>query len=635
MAAAAAIVAATQQHALPPPTVAKKAVEALGCGYDVTSDLWLRYCKGDGCLIEGHDSGPTQDLVLPGNVVLPNVPAYVKCDKGDRTRFTSDVLTFNQMSEHFNHHLSITGKIPLGHFNTMFGFTGSWQKDASTIKNLALDGVFINLYSVELPRTQLSLKEEVRAAVPTSWDPAALASFVEKYGTHIIVGVKIGGKDVIYLKQHRSSSLPAVGIQKILETKANERFSSIEGSASKGKINKGKIRDGSTLEANVNNNVNAYYGGLKDGESFPWINDPTSQVCENEEVTVIFKRKGGRESSQSHNEWLRTVPLAPDVTSMCFVPITSLLNGFAGTGFLSHAINLYLRYKPPIQELHHFLEFQLPKEWAPAFGDLPLGPPIKHEGSPSLQFRLMGPKLQVNTTPVVIGKRPVTGLRLHLEGKKSNRLAVHLQYLSVVPKILQPLWEEDHVGGQEKWTGPEDGFFKYFEPVMWKSFSHVCTAPVEAPVENNEMGGEGALVVTGAQLQVEQHDSRKVLFLRLLYSKIPKARIRRWEWDHTPASQQKSGIFSTLMSTTFSTAQTPPPPLKPVQVVINSAVYPDGPPAAKSQTPKLLKFVDTTEMTRGPLDLPGHWLVTGAKLFVERGKISVRAKYSLLFYSTE
>eukprot|EP00250_Pteridium_aquilinum_P014336 c21923_g1_i1 orf=459-2417(+) len=619
-------------------SVAQQAVDALGCGYDVNSDLRLSYCKNGRRLIENHDSGPTQDLLLPGNIIIPNVSASIKCDKGDRTRVTSDVLSFNEMSEQFNQNLSISGKIPLGHFNAMFGFSGSWQKDAASVKTLAMAGVFINLYSVELPRTQLALKEEVRAAVPSSWDPAALASFVEKYGTHIIVGLKIGGKDVICLKQHRSSSLPAVGVQKILDTKAKERFSSVEGNTSKEKINKGKIRDGSTLGSNGMDARNAYDNGLKNGVPLSWISDASidHSTVETDEVTVIFKRKGGIVNAQNHDEWLLTVPSAPDIVSMSFVPITSLLNGVTGSGFLSHAINHYLRYKPPVQELHHFLEFQLPKEWAPAFGDLPLGPPRKQQGSPSLQIRLLGPKLQVNTTPVVIGKRCVTGLRLHLEGKKSNRLALHLQYLTVVPQILQGLWEDDQ---PEEWEGPDEDFSKYFEPVMWKSLSHVCTAPVEGSEtwgdeSKGEHGPKGALVVTGGQLDVERHGSKKVLFLRLLYSKIHRATVRRSEWDHTPASSQKSGIFSYLMSTTFSSAQQAAP-LKTAQVVVNSAIYPQGPPSARSQVPKLLKFVDTTERTRGPLDLPGHWLVTGARLFVDKGKIAVRVKYSLLLYSVE
>ncbi|KAK4477762.1 hypothetical protein RD792_017024 [Penstemon davidsonii] len=56
--------------------------------------------------------------------------------------------------------------------------------------------------------------------------------------------------------------------------------------------------------------------------------------------------------------------------------------------------------KPPIEELHQFLEFQLPRQWAPVFGDVPYGPDRKQQGSASLQFSLMGPKLYVNTNEV-------------------------------------------------------------------------------------------------------------------------------------------------------------------------------------------------------------------------------------------
>lgn len=46
------------------------------------------------------------------------------------------------------------------------------------------------------------------------------------------------------------------------------------------------------------------------------------------------------------------------------------------------------------------MEFQLPRQWAPVFGDVPLGPDRKHQGAASLQFSLMGPKLYVNTDEV-------------------------------------------------------------------------------------------------------------------------------------------------------------------------------------------------------------------------------------------
>lgn len=218
-----------------------------------------------------------------------------------------------------------------------------------------------------------------------------------------------------------------------------------------------------------------------------------------------------------------------------------------------------------------------------------------------------------------MGKKPVTGLRLYLEGKRSNCLAIHLQHLSSQPKTFQLLDEPNH---RVSYLSSDR---RYYEKVQWKSFSHVCTAPVECD--------DDLSVVTGAHFEVGDSGlMKKVLFLRLRFSKAigAMAAPKRPEWDGSPGLAQKSGMISTLISTHFSTAQKPPPPPpRPGDVNINSAVYPGGPPVP-TQTPKLLRFVDTTEMTRGPQDAPGYWVVSGAKLFVEKGKISLKVKYSLL-----
>ncbi|PIN25050.1 hypothetical protein CDL12_02210 [Handroanthus impetiginosus] len=314
-----------------------------------------------------------------------------------------------------------------------------------------------------------------------------------------------------------------------------------------------------------------------------------------------------------HTKWCQTVQLEPEVISMSFIPISSLLNGIDGSGFLSHAINLYLRYKPPIEELHQFLEFQLPRQWAPVFGDVPHGPDRKQHGAASLQFSLMGPKLYVNTNEVDVGNRPVTGMRLYLEGKRSNCLAIHLQHLSSLPKSFQL---RNQLGSNSNNSHDR----RYYEKVQWKSFSHVCTAPVES---------DGDLtIVTGAQFEVKESGMKNVLFLQLQFSKVSGATVvKNPEWDGSLALAQKSGIISSLISSHFSTGQKPPP--KPSDVNINSALYPEGPPMP-AQTLKLLRFVDTTEMTRGPQDPPGYWVVSGARLVVDKGKISLRVKYSLL-----
>ncbi|XP_028796670.1 MACPF domain-containing protein At4g24290-like [Neltuma alba] len=579
---------------------AETAIGSIGRGYDICNDLRLKYCKGEPInsrLIE-IDEGDGREVVLPDGISIPNVSKSIKCDKGERTRFRSDVLSFQQMSEQFNQELSLTGKIPSGHFNAMFEFSGSWQKDAAYTKTLAFDGVFITLYTVALEKSQMVLRDSVKNAVPSSWDPPALARFIETFGTHIIVGLKMGGKDVIYLKQQHSSTLQPGDVQKKLKEIADRRF----------------------LDANGQYNIasDQVYPNDKFGiKELRFANiSPSSSYSHKEDILSIYKRRGGEnDRNSSHNKWLQTVQSEPDVISMSFIPITSLLNGVPGSGFLSHAINLYLRYKPPIEELHQFLEFQLPRQWAPVFSDLPLGPQRKQQSSASLQFSLMGPKLYVNTTQVDVGKRPVTGLRLYLEGKRSNRLAIHMQHLSSLPKIFQ--LEDDPNGNFRR----EHYERKFYEKVQWKNFSHVCTAPVESE--------EDLSVVTGAQLQVENYGIKNVLFLRLKFSTVSGvALVKHPEWDGSPGLGAKSGLISTLISQHFTaTFQRPPP--RPADVNINSAVYPGGPPVPV-QAPKLLKFVDTTEMTRGPQETPGYWVVSGARLAVEKGKISLRVKYSLL-----
>lgn len=578
---------------------AEAAVSSIGLGYDLTADLKLKYCKKASKLIHIADHDHVRDIAVPGGFLVRDVPKSIKCDKGERMRFATDVLSFQQMSEQFNQELSLSGKIPTGHFNAAFEFTAGWQKDAANTKTLAFDGFFITLYNIALEKSQIMLCDHVKQAVPSSWDPPALAKFIETYGTHVIVGVKMGGKDVVYMKQQHSSTLQQIEVQQKLKDLADKML--IEETRHK------------THNDRLNKNEKIFKEhGLA---SMDMIQTSSYYHLELQDIKFDCRRKGGKlNKNLSHSEWCQTVQSEPDVITMSFIPIISLLNGVNGSGFLTHAINLYLRYKPTIDELHQFLEFQLPRQWAPVFGELALGPQKKQQSSASLQFSFMGPKLYVNTTPVYVDKRPVTGLRLFLESTRGNCLAIHLQHLSSRPNTFQL---EDEPSTSVSDSSSER---KYYEKVQWKSFSHVCTAPVESD--------DDLSIVTGAHFEVGDSGMKKVLFLRLHFSKLIGAKaIKQPEWDGSPSLAQKSGKISTLISSRFSSAQKPPP--QPTEININSALYPGGPPLP-SQAQKLLRFVDTTEMTRGPQDLPGYWVVSGARLMVEKGKISLRVKYSLL-----
>lgn len=67
--------------------------------------------------------------------------------------------------------------------------------------------------------------------------------------------------------------------------------------------------------------------------------------------------------------------------------------------------------------------------------------------------------------------------------------------------------------------------------------------------------------------------------------------------------------------------------------MLNSGVFPEGPPAAV-RSKKMLKYVELSEVVRGPHDAPGHWLVTAAKLVIDGGKIGLQVKFALLDYGS-
>ncbi|KAJ8617548.1 hypothetical protein MRB53_013734 [Persea americana] len=573
----------------------------------------MKYCKGKQRLVSLNEAD-TRDLLVPGFGLFPAVSVDIKCDKGERVRYQSDVLQFHQMSTLFNQKSSVPGKIPSGLFNAMFGFgSGSWAKDATDTKCLALDGYFISLFNVRIDRHSLSLCNQIRKDVPTTWQPHAIARFIQTYGTHIIVGVSIGGQDVVFLRQDQSSNLQPSELKKHLDELGDQLFTgtcTLSLTHCKTKEHKSKAPEA----------FNVF-------DQKPVLIDSFASVpITKDGITVICSKRGGDTTTSSHCEWLLTVPSMPDAINFNFIPITSLLKGVPGKGFLSHAINLYLRYKPPIADLECFLDFQFHKIWSPIHSDLPFGPPTnKAIPTQPLQLNLMGPKLYVNTTQVTVGRRPVTGMRLFLEGNKCNRLAIHLQHLSNTPVLLENKTSEVLL-----WRGSDDSEDeRYFEPLQWKKFSHVCTAPVKYD-PRWATTHDTTFVVAGAQLHVAKHDSKSVLHLRLLFAKVSKSGVCRSMWEQGSSGfSQKLSFLSTISTSLTGGSEKEK---KMPTVIIDSGVFPTGPPVPV-QTQKLLKFVDTSHVCKGAQDSPGHWLVTGAKLDLEKGKICLHVKFSLLNFA--
>ncbi|KAL5742372.1 hypothetical protein ACOSP7_029104 [Xanthoceras sorbifolium] len=572
---------------------AVNSVQALGRGFDVNYDTRLLYCKGAaGSRVVEVDEEHTRNLFLYDDIVLPDVSRDIKNCQESIGRQSSGVCSFQEMVDYFNQKASLSGGFPLGSFNSAFSFTGSQHIDAAATKTLSMDGFYIPLAKVEL-KPPLVLQENVKRAIPICWDPPSLASFIENFGTHVITSITIGGKDVIYVKQHQSSPLSTMDIKNYVQDVGNQRFSDKVSLTSSGQM---KLTE-KGLDPGLFNSQGIY----PQPTSAPYLTGK-------EDITVIFRRRGGDDLEQNHTQWARTVRSSPDVIEMTFIPITALLDGIPGKEHLSRAIGLYLEYKPQIEELRYFLEFQIPRAWAPVQDRIP--GQRKEPVCPSLQFSIMGQKLYVSQEQISVGRKPVTGLRLCLEGSKQNRLSIHLQHLASLPKILHPYWDTHVAIGAPKWEGPEEQDSRWFEPVKWKKFSHVSTAPIENP-ETFIGDLSGIYIVTGAQLGVWDFGSKNVLYMKLLYSRLPGCTIRRSLWDHSPNDKSKK--------------------VTTVGITTNSG---DSSTGSRENIGgnKLAKLIDMSEMSKGPQDPPGHWLVTGGKLGVEKGKIVLRVKYSLLNY---
>ncbi|XP_027336512.1 MACPF domain-containing protein At1g14780-like [Abrus precatorius] len=590
-------------------------IECLGKGFDLTSDFRLKFAKGCRRLVV-VDQENKRDITVPGGAIIPNVSEDIRCDKGDRLRFKSDVLQFNQMSELLNQKSAIQGKIPSGYFNALFDLSGDWLRDAHDIKHLAFDGYFISLYYLHLTPSHLILQEEVKKSVPAQWDPASLSRFIQTYGTHIIIGMAVGGQDVICVKQRHSSKIPPGDLRRHLENLGDFLFSDLR---SHSQLQR-KTTEGKQKVPDVFNRVM---------QSSTMQFTSISETSSKDGLTILCSKRGGDVFKQGHSNWLQTVASNPEAILFKFVPISSLLTGIPGSGYLSHAINLYLRYKPPPEDLQCFLEFQIPRQWAPMFYELPLRHQRKKTSSPSLQFSFMCSMLHVSAAKVESDQKPVVGLRLYLEGRKCDRLAIHINHLSGLPNTMIL---SSGTSTPSMWRGSDDNESSdhFLEPIRWKRFANVCTAVVKHdPSWLNE--SNGVYIVTGAQLISKGSWPKNVLHLRLLFTHIPNCSIRKSEWAAAPEASRKSS-FLTNLSTTFSfTQQSVTASQKQAPTVLNSGVYPDGPPVPVGSG-KLLKYVETSEVVRGPHDAPGHWLVTAAKLVTEGGKIGLQVKFALLDY---
>lgn len=80
-------------------TTLHSAIQALGRGFDVTSDVRLLYCKGaPGSRLVRIEEGKNRDLEMSDGFLLPNVPADIECSLGEPYIDRISVCSFHQVT---------------------------------------------------------------------------------------------------------------------------------------------------------------------------------------------------------------------------------------------------------------------------------------------------------------------------------------------------------------------------------------------------------------------------------------------------------------------------------------------------------------------------------------------------------
>ena len=79
-------------------TTLSSSIQALGRGFDVTSDTRLLYCKGaPGSRLVQLDEDHTNDLVLSDGVIVPNVSIDIKWSMGKDGIERKPVCSFHEV----------------------------------------------------------------------------------------------------------------------------------------------------------------------------------------------------------------------------------------------------------------------------------------------------------------------------------------------------------------------------------------------------------------------------------------------------------------------------------------------------------------------------------------------------------
>ena len=74
---------------------ARKAINSIGLGFDITQDIDFDNCKSGSRLILINEE-QCRPLEIPGGFSIPHVPNSIKCVRGESHRINSEVLTLQE-----------------------------------------------------------------------------------------------------------------------------------------------------------------------------------------------------------------------------------------------------------------------------------------------------------------------------------------------------------------------------------------------------------------------------------------------------------------------------------------------------------------------------------------------------------
>eukprot|EP00899_Mesostigma_viride_P028520 jgi/Mesvir1/8853/Mv02749-RA.1 len=320
-------------------------VHAVGAGFDVSKPFDPIRAKSSGPkgkLLVMSDRRERVALYNSNNLV--EVPSDTLLIDGNeqgvrRTTQRSSLVSFEQMVQQTARNASVGYMLPNGNFDSLFRFSHSLRESYSEYSSFEVFLNEVNLYTLQLKAEDcdLLLAPEVERALPACWDPAALAEFIKKYGTHVVKGVTVGSSNGFTVRQKKTAEQAKTESQFQISTLLPGKFGI-------GTTGRDKSREGESKEERMEVFQEQRGGdgatGGSPGTTAPGMGEGLANLKATLELE--FGQKDG---------WLESTKKYPAAIHMRFVPIADLVKDKTKRLMLHRAVNIYIGMKSEIRTL--------------------------------------------------------------------------------------------------------------------------------------------------------------------------------------------------------------------------------------------------------------------------------------------